>query len=511
MLSFLNQKLKFLLIVILAIIGVSFIFFGNWTPRNSNYSRENLAVIDGRNIKITEFVNAERAARLIYTLQTGMLAPNSTQADQIFRNQAWVRLLTLAAAKRAGITASDDQIYDFILKHPLFQENGKYSSEARKKFNANVLLPSGINDARFTEILREQMVIETMIKTVAGTTNILPGELENACEKMYGKTSLEYVEINEAQIRKNLKPSEKEIKTFFDANPDNYSEPEKRAVEYVKFSLDPKLAQTKGPERDQALRKLAEKAYEFTNVFFQAYDAKQPLPDFATQAKKEGLEVKTQAAFTLNQPIIDSTKGKSVADSAFALNPQTPVSDYLQVDDGFIILHLLSVTPSTKKSFESVRSQIEADYLNFLGVSRLQEQAMSVSRELRSALAKGKSWQESTARLGLKPQPLPALTPAKKDASDKSPFAEASRFWAQKLDPGSVSDPFRIPTGAAILYLSTREKPAAADHDQFLPEIRRQLEQSRRDQTLNDWIASQFKREKTNIPPEALGNKQNDS
>ncbi|MDD5262852.1 MAG: peptidylprolyl isomerase, partial [Methylacidiphilales bacterium] len=312
MLSFLNQKLKFLLIVILGVIGISFVFFGNWTPRNGGGSvNDSLAVIDGHTIRYADLANAERATRLIYMLQTGRPAPSSAQADQAFRQRTWSRLLILAAARKAGINTSDAQVYDFILQHPFFQEKGQYSDERRNNFRINFLSPQGINDARFTEIIRDELSIERMVKAVSDTTVVLPAEIEETCEKLYGKASLEYVEISESEIRKSLKPSAQEIKTFYDANPATYLDPEKRVVEYVKFPLDPKQSQLKGAERDEALRKLGQKAYEFANIFFQAYDTKQPVPDFSAEVRKQALEVKATAAFTRNESIIDSTKGKA--------------------------------------------------------------------------------------------------------------------------------------------------------------------------------------------------------
>ncbi|MDD5260709.1 MAG: peptidyl-prolyl cis-trans isomerase, partial [Methylacidiphilales bacterium] len=257
--------------------------------------------------------------------------------------------------------------------------------------------------------------------------------------------------------------------------------------------------------------KRGQKAYVFANIFFQAYDTKQPVPDVSAEVRKQALEVKATAAFTRTESVIDSTKGKALADLAYTLNPQMPVSDYQQVDDGFIVLHLLSITPSQQKSFDTVHSQVETDYLNFLTVSRVQEQAKSVAQALKASLAQGKTWKDATAQLGLKPQTLPPLVPAKTDDQKSSPLAQAASGWAAKTKPGSISDPVRSPSGAAILYLAARENISEAERALLQLTLRPQLEQMRQEQVLNDWISGQFKNGKTNIPPEVLGLNRNNS
>jgi peptidyl-prolyl cis-trans isomerase D len=509
MLSFLNKKLKFLLIVILAVIGISFIFFGQWTPHGPGGGSDTVAKIDGQNIKVKDFYSAAYASRVIYTLQTGQLAPDDSQAENVFRIQTWNRLLVLAAAKKAGITVGEDQAYDFIVHHPLFfDKDGKYSDESYKTFQQHVLQPLGIDQKRFIAIVREMLVYQQAIQSIASTAVVQPSAVQNAIDQLYSKVSLQYVEISEDTIRKGLKPTDQELQTFYNANSAEYASPEIRSVEYVKFQLDPKQAALKDAERNAALRELSKKAYEFTNTFFSAYDAKAPLPDFAATAKKAGLQVVTVNPFTRNDTIIDNANSAHLVTGAFSLSPETPVSDYLPVNDGFVVLHLLKVTPSEPKPFDAVRADVLKKYTDFVASSRLLEQAKAVAVNLRGSIIKdGKTWAQAAAAQGLKVQTLPDIIPAEVQPDPKNPLLERAAYAAGQLQAGTVSEPIRSASGAALLYVVSRTKPDAAQIAKVEQSIRTQVEQLRRQQIVTEWINSLLASPKTNIPQEALTGK----
>ncbi|MDR1190937.1 MAG: SurA N-terminal domain-containing protein [Verrucomicrobiales bacterium] len=505
MLSFLNKKLKFLLIIILAVIGVSFIFFGQWTP-SGGYARDTgaIAQIDGRNINYRDFAIAAQSSRVVYTLQTGQLAPDSAQAEQVFRLQTWNRLLVLAAADRTGVRIGDNEAYAFILRHPLFlDQNGKYSAEAYENFLQRVLQPLGVDQKRFLEIIRGQLAYDQMIQDVGSTAVVAPAEVRDAVDKLYSKVSLQYVEISEEAIRKGLQPAEEELQAFYQANQAEYATPETRSFEFVKFQLDDKQAKLPDAERAAALRELSKKAYEFTNVFFSAYDAQKPLPDFAETAKKAGLTVSEVKPLTREQLGINSALPPQTA-SVFTLTLDTPVSDYLTADDGFVVIHLLGVTPSQPQPFAAARAEVLKKYTDFLAASRLLEQAKAVAVNLRAALAEGKTWPQAAAAQGLKIQTLPDLVPAETQPDEKNPLLARAAFIASQLPTGELGDPVRSPAGAALFYAVKRSAPDAGKIAEVEPATRAQIEQVRRRQIIGEWINSLKMAPKTNISQDVL-------
>ena len=507
MLSFLNKKLKFLLIVVLAVIGISFIFFGQWSTGagRSVGGNATVAKIEGKNITYKDFFAEQQASRIIYSLQTGQQAPDGAQAEQVFRMQTWNRMLVLAAAKKSGIKVGEDQALEFIAKHPIFKDqNGQFSEQAFKFFKENILQPRGIDQKRFINIVREQMVYEQMIQNIAGTTVVQPSDVEQAVDKLYGKASLQYVEVSEDAIRKSLKPTDQELLAYYNANAAEYAVPETRSVEYVKFQLDAKQAALKGEERAAAMRELSRKAYEFTNPFFSAYDTKSALPDFKAAAAKAGLSVIEVKPFAKTDSIIDKDAGKHLAVNAFALSDNTPVSDYLQVENGFIVLHLTGSIPGAAKPFETVRAEVLKKYTDYLAMNRLLEQAKAVSAALRADLTAGKTWQQAVADQKLKAQSLPDFVPTEAKPNDKIPLLERAVYVAEQLEEGTVSEPVRSPNGAAIFYLAKRVKPSEKQVAEVQPAILKQVEQIRRQQTVSQWINSLLTSPKTHIPQEAL-------
>jgi len=503
MLTFLNQKFKFLLFFILGVVGVSFIFFGNWTPRGAIRSG-NVAVINGHEIKASDFEASLQATRVMYILSSGRDIPNSTKVERWLTGQTLQGLVILDAAHRAGLTILPKEVVDNLTSNPLFQENGKYSPTRFDLFNRTILQPRGISTSRLQEIITDSLLIQHMVEAVGATTVVMPVESDETLNRIYGKASLQAVEITEASIRETIKPTEQDLQTFYQAKPGTYADPEKREVEYVKFSLDPKDAALKDQARQQALRRLFDKAYAFTNTFFQAYESRQALPDFKQNAALAGLEVKSAPVFAKGDTLIDPAKGKELAELAFSLNPEHPVSDYQEVSDGFIVLHLLHVQPSQAKPLAAVHKQVEEEYINYVTRGRLGEQAQTVAQALRQGLASGKTWDQAVASVGLKSKSLPAVVPA--DVKDnKNPADQALYYWANELAVGAVSEPTPGPGGATVYHLAAREKPAESQRAELRPAILKQIEQTRRTQILNDWISSLLKQEKTSIPSNIFG------
>ncbi|MEY2852857.1 MAG: hypothetical protein RL549_1556, partial [Verrucomicrobiota bacterium] len=74
MITFLHDKLKGLLLILLAVIAISFIFFGNWTPSGGvDPAAGNMGKIGGRTLSLNDLIAAQRQTLLEVTLETGRI------------------------------------------------------------------------------------------------------------------------------------------------------------------------------------------------------------------------------------------------------------------------------------------------------------------------------------------------------------------------------------------------------------------------------------------------------
>src|SRR5882757_5187282 len=98
MITFLSAKLRFLLLVLLAIVGISFVFFGSWTP--SGATNDFVGEINGNMIGKSQYAAAQTGTVLVYTLQTGQMVDVSGANFQAVMRQTFNRMLILGAANQ---------------------------------------------------------------------------------------------------------------------------------------------------------------------------------------------------------------------------------------------------------------------------------------------------------------------------------------------------------------------------------------------------------------------------
>lgn len=502
MITFLGQKLKFVLICVFVIIAVSFVFFDSVSTAPSGGSAIP-AKIHGRNLTVPEFQKAIRAERLLFTLGSGQLPPTSSEADRHFASRAWNRLLVLEEARRTGFTVPSSKLESFIRTHPLFHKPGteEYSPEQFARFKQFVLDPQGISPERFLEILRDQLVFESWIGAIQANAVVLPAEEEAAFRRLFGKVTLHIIEIPAATVAKDIALDDASLRAFYDQRPERFQLPEQRKFDAVILRLPPGSDKLSEEERTRARRVLGEKAYQFTEPFYAAAEAGREQPDFAAAAKAAGLTVET-TPYLARGGVFPGTSSDALLEAGFLLTPEKPVSDYIALPEGFAVLRLREVQPPTLRPFESVKAEVRAAYLASETSRRLQAVGENLVLRLRKELAEGRTWAQAVAAAGTRSTALPAFAPAD-GPNPKSPAADYARVMASQLEPGQVSDLVSAQGRAWVFHLQSRAEPDLALRETMLPRLRQQLLQQRQAQLLEDWLTSRSRLPGT-VPPDGL-------
>lgn len=503
MLTLISSKLRYLLILFLIVLGVSFIFFDHGNLGNSGAANPRIAKLDGKTVSRSDFESAYLDSSIIYILQTGRRP--MPQMEQLLRAQTWNRLLVLSAGKEVGLQPSPTDAINFVKTHPLFlDEKGVYSPTNFQNFSLNVLRPQGISDARFQEIIQEQLIFEQMLKSISSTVIVRPSEIQETYAALYGQVSLHYVTLDEAPLRNAIKPSVEELKAYYVTKQNQFMTPELRKVEYILFRLKPEQLKLPEDQKNTILRELTQQAYQFTEPFFGTSVDTKSLPDFRTAAAKAGLNVQISSPITAMEPLLPSeAESIDLTKVAFLLNPKSPVSDYKKTTNGYVVLHLLEVSPPAAIPFEAVQAQVEKMYLTEKTSELIEEKGKTLAKDLQSSIAAGKTWDEAVKALSLTSTSVPAFSPAK-DTIKSQTAADAIRFWAQRLKPGAVSEFSRTTTGGMIFFLADRKVPTETNQEQVFQGIKEQLQQQRRNQILDDWISSRIHKSGNNIPSDLL-------
>ncbi len=497
MLTFLHQKFRFLLIITLAIVGISFIFFGPEAGGGRPTSVMG-ATIDGRPVTPPEFNLMHRSVQILYTLQTGQLPDRSPRMEEIMAMQTWHRLVVLAEANRTGLRISPEAVNQYIRSHPFFtdQESGKFDPRALKQFEMVVLQPQGVSLERFQEIIRDQMLFETMLESAAGTAVVQPAEIDEVWRSLYGKADLSYVEVQLKDVLADIETGEDARRAYYEAHTATYQRPEHRSGSYVLF-LD-KNPPADEAARERAMRTLGEKAFQFSDPFYRAYEEGGAVPDFEQQAATQDLAVVRSEPVPESHPILPGDTEAALTRALFRLSEARPVSDYVKVPGGFAVIKLETVEAARPLPYEEVAAQVATDYRAHEEKRLLRDRGQEIHSALRTALQAGESWTAAAAALGLTAKEIPAFAPAGDDI--QHPLAEEARYWAQQLRPGGVSQPVVETDRAAVFYLASRSDPEQEEAVILKDRVRQQLERQRSFQMQETWLQSRYATPGTSIP-----------
>lgn len=502
MLTFLNQKLRFLLVFVLFVIGISFVFFGSWTPNREQAPTGAIGMIEGRGIRYDDFVAAQKAALVMHAFQTGQLIERDDQ-DEDWIYQTWLQLVALAAAKEANIQIMDEDVVNAIRSNLIFQENGKYSPELFQKFFQYFLTPQGVTADRFQEMVRDELTIETLFKQITSTAMVSPVEVEDLFERLFGKAEVAVVSFSLNQIKQSLKPTKAELEDFYKTNASTYVTLEKRKVEYVEFKLTTAEQKLSEAEKSKALSRLGEKVFEFIgNLTASEGQAKM---DFKEAAAKYNVAVQTADFITQEQSFLPQYKQPDLTRIVFDLDKENSVSDYVPFGDGYLVFHLAEVKPSAPISFQEAQKQVQEDFVHQKSMQSLRKQAMNFEKEIKAKLASGVSWEKAVGELKQKSANLPAFAPAD-EGKLKVESPHIVRALGQRLAVGQASGFVPTPTGGMIVYLRNRLAPSEAKRKEVFAKIQENLLRQRKEQLVQEWFHARLNRPKTRIPDKLLKN-----
>jgi peptidyl-prolyl cis-trans isomerase D len=497
MITFLSAKLRFLLLVLLAIVGISFVFFGSWTP--SGATNDFVGEINGNMIGKSQYAAAQTGTVLVYTLQTGQMVDVSGANFQAVMRQTFNRMLILGAANQAGLSVAPGEVAKFIQKNPLFQKDGKYQPAQFEQFKQAVLDPQGISMERLSEIVENQLLFEQIVEGVTETAFVPPSQADRLFNSLYAPATVSVIEVGSDAIRKGLKATPEELQAFYDKNKDRYQTPEIRQIEFVEFNLAPADQKLKDKPRQDALQALGTTAYSFSSPFIEATQQGAALPDFRAAAQQAGLQVKSTKPFTLDSPADAGLPSTALARAAFNLTTLAPISDILPTSNGFVVLRLVSATPAQPKPFATVEAAVRDAWTN----EKTQELTAAEGSKIRDAilaqLQAGKTWKEAVTAANATSVEVAPFVPADAGAL-KVASADTVRSAARSLETGELSPFLSSSTGGVIVFLHARGQGDAAKRAEILPRIRQQLEQQQKFTVTGEWLGGLYNQPGTKLP-----------
>ena len=295
-------------------------------------------------------------------------------------------------ASRMGMKVTDQEMADMLrnsqLKDVLFPNGQFVGSQAYEDFvysRFNVSVP------QFEQSVKNDMLVDKLQAALTGAVSVSPQDVQKEYEKEKLKVKLQYAVLSADELAKTIKPTEAELKAFYEQNKASYVNaiPEKRKVQYALLDLDKIKNQVQvTPDDLQAYYRAHQDEFrvpERVNVRHILIKTPPPTPDGkvdqkavdAARAKAEGIlkQLQSGADFaTLAKKDSEDpgsaqnggslgwiTKGRTVPEfeqAAFSLKPGE-LSGLVKSVFGFHIIKVDAHEQAHLRTLDEVKSEIE--------------------------------------------------------------------------------------------------------------------------------------------------------
>jgi peptidyl-prolyl cis-trans isomerase D len=231
-----NKAAKYILAGFLLVLAASMVTYliPGFTGDTSNTETGVVASVGGREI------HREEIARLVQAQARGNQIPEFYMP--IMRQQALKQLIQQAEiqyeSERMGLKVSDQEFRDELQFGPYrqaFFPGGKWIGADKYK---EMLINGGTTVENFERDVRLDLMQRKLISMIGANATVPDSEVEQAYKDENTKVKIQYAVLKLDDITKTIKPTDTELKAFYDANLARYTNsiPEKRQIKYFLVS-----------------------------------------------------------------------------------------------------------------------------------------------------------------------------------------------------------------------------------------------------------------------------------
>ncbi len=489
--SRMERTRNFVLLVFAIIMVVSLIVFyappSNDVAGNLTRNEEAVAKVGGEQVTV-----ADVALQQEMMSRNGRPVPSKTLLNQII-GQRLVRI----EANRLGLGTSDAEIASFI-RQQFKTPDGKPFDQ--KRYQQNVADQYG-SVRNFEQSVRDDLSAQKLDAFLTSGITVSEEEVLSDFRRKNTKFDLSYVPVNSADLAQTIKPSDEELKSYFESNKKNYyiSVPQKK-IRYV-FLNTSKIGE-KLNFSDEDLRAEYEKIpadKKQAGVQGQQIVLRVPKPELepqilqkaneiSLQAKKDGGQISEEAFAELVKGYSEDAASKANGGKLAGLvkenlqNPTDPyqrlltlqpgeVTEPIKYQDRYFILRRGEAVP---KTFEDARKEIEVSLRNRRGYGVAAELAQKVADRLKETKDVQATAQEFAAQANMSASEMVRETGFVKPGDTVENIGNSPQFEEGITGLENISDvgeKISIQNGFAIPMLVEKGEPRDAQFEDVKTQV----------------------------------------
>ena len=444
------------------------------------------------------------------------------------------RIVIAKTAAQYGIYPSTE-LAEKHIQEQIFAKDGKFDLARYQEFKKNIG-SSGLQENDFINLVAESLVYNRLKSLVSGDLQT-PNNLTDKAIKFQQQTlNLTTVNIDIERYKKDINPTEEEIKSYWTENDFNYLTDRTIRISYIVekpvYSSPRPIAPIRTPEmKDEDFKKLDEE-YKATLATWEL-EVEKPadklsaitLDDlsykvdesdgnkFTEEIKEAGLELKSTELFSANNipdslKLLNSKNGQSIANLLFQLKISESVKYRVKAPiklegNGWFYVRFDEEVLPTTKTYEKAKELAKADLIQEKAHAAMLAEVDEIKAKLAKSISEGSTAQEAAKIYNLTADIRNEVTYTNigRDASGQIQKSEYEIFENGTItNNASFSEDNVIEDNKVVLvYLNKREVINTAEAVDMRLNIQKARSEILQDSVFRAWISDAVT--KANIPP----------
>jgi peptidyl-prolyl cis-trans isomerase D len=494
------------------LMAVSLVFF--YAPgRSANTidpmrNTEVVAKVGSENITVAELARSREAMIQRY-------GPNiaSLGGSKIFLNNLIKSRVVLQEAERLGLSASDGELRERLLKQ-FTDASGQFVGYDRYK--ESIVARYGDVES-YEQETRGLIASEKLEAFITASVNVSDDEVREEYKRRNTAFDVNYISVSADKLAEKIQPSDEELRTYFESHKNEYrfDEPQKK-VRYV--YIDQEKAGSKLQISDEDLKKQfdekTEPQYKEAGVKIQQIVLKVARKDLDSQVEQKakdliakltkGTRQATEEAFAEaargNSEDPASARNNGFIAAPFKDNPNKPHGLYSRtttMSEGEVSdiptrfggnWYILRRGAAVPKTFEQAKPELLVSARNQRGYNAAFDIAKKAKARLQETKDPQKVAQELAAEANMSPADMVRETGFVKPGDDV-PNIGANQQFEQALaglnNANDVGEPTGIKNGFAVPMLVDKKDPRIPEFDEVKTKVSADIKQQRAKEQLD--------------------------
>ena len=432
------------------------------------------------------------------------------------QEQAWQRMAIVRYARTLGVTVSDQEVTETIIRDKAFAVNGSFNRERYQQLIENQMrVPMKV----FEDYLREELLLNKMQMLTGSSLWIAPYELAQSVARLTDRFTVDIVELTVSNLASNVTASDGDVRAFYDGNPSLFNAPELRSVVYVEWPLD-ELAKTVNVSEVQIQALYDRNIENYRNPETNAPSPFKPLSEVEDELRKEvaatearsiasdyamqfvnslrmvdygdavsihtvaaelKMNVYTTTLFSAVEPPSHISDGDLFSQAAFQLDAKDPSTSYSRAVVGDAAVYIMAWNtnrPAYLLTYDEVKDRArklaDQDAQNRAFETRLTD----LQKQLSALTSTGTPFKVASESLKLSVKTVGPFSIYDSSAEEVDYFADIMPAVIT-LNAGQMSAPVRTDEATLLIHLVSREAGDQAEAIALKPDVNRMLQSTR--------------------------------